>query len=392
MDTKKPKQKISLQEYRDRSKSKSPSKLDADSKSSVEGTADKREIAAGKHFTNEKSPPSDIKEGRIHNESDKELEEYQTVVSDDDDVIDISFDVRNMSIHEDGLDDEYTLDERTGEFIAKKPDKKINRALPEKSKLKLKKASSSSSTNETVKPSEGKPMGLSESPYFARSKGLTNSNQEQSQKADLSSLSLSERIKRRAGGDLSNERISAQSAGGAKHVGTGSGELNKTSSPVPDVIDLTEDEDSPAPEQARKADKQTAPVKSVDSNLNHPIKSTDTLLQQKQPIKTGDIFHGKNNQPVPSFESLSKQTTGQVTVVHPKQGEQWTSVRSQGDSSAGLSVGFKPAAASLHQSLQDDLRRRKELAKLLEKQKVCLGETTLRNKMLFEMLLKIRSH
>lgn len=316
MELTKPKQKLTLQEYRERSKSKSPQKPQEPGLSSE--TADKTNPTG----LEKEYDSSNTNNGKEPSRSEK-LEKSGS--DDDEDIIDVSFDLKRMIIG----------DQRTSSINI--PVKGTERTAEANSKLKLKLKKSTSDKDVS-----------SSTPQIVvdhKTKVEKQTDQVSGQGTDPTDVPLFERIKARTNSGKSDDGRDSPVVSKNSHSGT-----------IPDVIDLTEDEESPVPKPEKTVDQS---VTSKPSSSNHSVLSG----QLKQPVRSMEGFQSKPDSSLPSFESLNK-AAGQPPLA-PKQGDQWTAARN---------TGFQSAKDTLQQSLQRNLSRRNELAKLLEKQKVSVND------------------
>ena len=323
MDSSKPKQKISLQEYRERSKSKSPRKPDESDEVSepVESPEAQKGLESRTKRSNDGEKEADLRgEDKVVSESDDDDD-------DDDDVIDVSFDLNSMSISD----------------RSKKSEKK-DRVVGGT-------GSDKTTENLTVSVAKSKPKLNKSSSDLQDGVSKNKVPDESSRKAssDLASVPLSERVKSRTNSGNSTSKESSSM-------------VNKSKSEVmPDVIDLTSDEESPVPKPVKVVDQSVKP-KVVPVMLNS---SSAMAGSQKHFVEGSKSFQANPNSTMPSFELLNKQAGLQTIAPKPdnqsRQGNQWTVVRN---------AEFQSAKATLNQSLKEDLKIKQQLIATLEKQKV----------------------
>ena len=324
MDSSKPKQKISLQEYRERSKSKSPRKPDESDEVSepVESPEAQKGLESRTKRSNDGEKEADLRgEDKVVSESDDENDD------DDDDVIDVSFDLNSMSISDRSKKSE-KKDRVVGGTGSDKTTDNLTVSV-DKSKPKLNK--SSSDLQDGV------------------SKNKVPDESSRKASSDLASVPLSERVKSRTNSGNSTSKESSSM-------------VNKSKSEVmPDVIDLTSDEESPVPKPVKVVDQSVKP-KVVPVMLNS---SSAMAGSQKHFVEGSKSFQANPNSTMPSFELLNKQAGLQTIAPKPdnqsRQGNQWTVVRN---------AEFQSAKATLNQSLKEDLKIKQQLIATLEKQKV----------------------
>ncbi|WAR20822.1 TTF2-like protein [Mya arenaria] len=334
-DPGKPKAKISLQEYRERSKSKSQ----------INDSPNERESGQTKS-------------------SDSSVRRDERMMSVD--MADVSVDLANMSI--DQVDDSL-LDDQTGKFgkhtdyvhenisvtVNDGSDRHKTGATDDKTdRLKLKKSTSLSKCDDSEKDRNKAVLsrsGKSESALQVRGDGVqvikipaksngvevSRSGNVQTikmppqERGDVTQLALSERLKLKKG-NLSESHLTQPNIAVTK-VDIKPEQILRGS---PDVIDLTSDEESPVAQPMKKA------------------------VNQVQPIKSAVPIQPKPNEQMKSFGTLSQQAghVGQSSgTAH--QGPQFVTARSQ------LNNSGMPQGASL----QEDVERRENLRKLLDKQK-----------------------
>lgn len=332
MEEGKQKPKISLMEYRERVKSKSPAQPVNQPRKPDVSTNDKPSnqdrVAEMAQLTN----PGIREEGA-------------------DDIADVSLDMGSMSIDQ----GDANLDDKTGTLVENgkevKKVVKLTKSTSERTENRLKLKKSVSLTNAGEK-GTGNVLRSDKSDSSLLIKADEHHAKPAGDKDDLFNLPLSERLRMNSNpkSQSSPESVGqSQKPGGSQIIQTGS----------PDFIDLTEDEESPVPEPVRPKQLQ-------------PIKSKDTFQDEaNKPISNYETFGASKNHPIATFEALNRQPAPNVIHVPPKQSQQWTQAR---DPSNSAPQGFKPAANGLAQLVQDDITRRNKLVKLLEKQKVCSVE------------------
>ncbi|XP_052773741.1 transcription termination factor 2-like [Mya arenaria] len=353
-DPGKPKAKISLQEYRERSKSKSPRKPEDLFVPESDGSDADGQI---------NDSPNERESGQTKS-SDSSVRRDERMMSVD--MADVSVDLANMSI--DQVDDSL-LDDQTGKFgkhtdyvhenisvtVNDGSDRHKTGATDDKTdRLKLKKSTSLSKCDDSEKDRNKAVLsrsGKSESALQVRGDGVqvikipaksngvevSRSGNVQTikmppqERGDVTQLALSERLKLKKG-NLSESHLTQPNIAVTK-VDIKPEQILRGS---PDVIDLTSDEESPVAQPMKKA------------------------VNQVQPIKSAVPIQPKPNEQMKSFGTLSQQAghVGQSSgTAH--QGPQFVTARSQ------LNNSGMPQGASL----QEDVERRENLRKLLDKQK-----------------------
>ncbi|XP_053407442.1 transcription termination factor 2-like isoform X2 [Mercenaria mercenaria] len=348
MESGKQKQKISLAVYRERAKSKSPAKPENELEKVDEVTKGLEKKDEGK--------ASEI--ALLANPGIREERAMST-----DDVADVSIDLANMSIDQ---TDTY-LDEKTGTFIENGKAKESGKSdqqtglNPQKkdNKLKLKK---STSLTRTTEKDIGKMVRSDKSDSSLMMKDTDQKAKIADENSEMFSLSLSERLRIKSGGSQSGSSFDTQEnkvklqSGSQNGIGSldvnsaKPGNREKFLTRSPEVIDLTEDEESPVPE----------PVK-------HNQRQDSSNRETKKPDNIRETFGMGKKQPMESFQSLNKHPAPNVIHVPPKQSQQWIQPREPAQSHG--TQGFKPATEELEQMVKADIARRNELSKTLEKQK-----------------------
>ena len=352
--------KITLQEYRERTKAKSPIKptdtsgpnaaLVAsglyDAEKDLKQKKAERIIRVDKS-NDKQNPPSGehsiAKSDRCSDPARKRSERAMSV----DELSEMSYDIANMSIDD------------SSDVVGKPANKpqEESRVVEQKpyheNKLSMKKTVSSSQCSSQTAPSGLKPSSKSYSslssakPTTVIDERSTMNAAGQSKKLDSGScrLPISKDVKMM---DIPlSERI--------KMKNSGSQPLMITTKESTDTV---------------KA-KPPAGLQSSESNI---IDLTDDDDVNNEPVKPKTTQFGNNQSGMmASFQSINKQSglsqdTGKVSTG---QSQQWTQMR--GQTEAGIKTefnSFKPASHALQLSLQEDVKRRNELTKLLDKQKV----------------------
>jgi hypothetical protein len=333
MESEKPKQKLTIKEYRERSKSKSPGKPEDDLSKAIEKGLESR-------GDKQVSEIAMLANASIRDERAMSIDE----------VADVSIDLANMSIDQ----TDFFLDEKSGELVGNKKEKEIGVVEEQGSqkptnKLKLKKSVSLTKATEN----DVRKMRSEKSDSSLTLKAENKSNaphvNDNNGKFDLS---LSERVRIKSGGSQTVTEKDIKSGISEKINQPGTIKpvsKEKVVTGSPEIIDLTSDEESPVP------------VKSATHGLVH----TETKNQdKKKPDNVGEMFGMGMKQQLQSFQSLNKQPAPDVISV-PQNSQQWTQARDSAQSHC-----FKPGTAQLEQQVKADIARRNELSRLLEKQKV----------------------
>ena len=437
--------KISLQEYRDRVKAKSPNKPDNANEHRNNYSNDQ-----GKTFAS-------VRENRPRSE--------RAMSTDDIPLAEMSVDLANMSIDntEDGdvniidngrnkniqsnagIGQKVHLQDRdmTGLTMSKNVKDFVDKQSHE-NRLKLKKAVSSSqcssqsgqgltssSKSYGSLPSSTKPDNAERSKSGAAelNKAETKvtgqdtmtgssdnmSNKTKPKEAVPIQLSLADRLKLKAAGVKVYVNGKEDNPEAEEKQRTGSGTSSQTGSQS-EVIDLTEDEESPEPvkpkqtsatlqepvrpkhpsvniAQAVKLKQSNAPVFAPfkpPQNISKVSGSDPVRLKQhstnvpgengtNQSSTSSKQFGQNQHMKMSSFQSLSAQSSAKPTNL-PQTGDKgssqgWTELRGQ-TGAAGLgnqSSTLSQDRERLKVSLQDEISRRNQLTKLLEKQKVMYG-------------------
>ncbi|XP_052249589.1 uncharacterized protein LOC127857215 [Dreissena polymorpha] len=287
-----------------------------------------------------------------------------------------------MSI--DQLKESY-LDDRTGNILApnrdntqqqletNKQDKLSvtsngNGREPKVNKLKLSKSSSASKCDAASVGKSNPVLSRSEKSESALQKNKNDVNDNSTRKdPNVESQPLAEYIQQKTGKSLSLEVVKLPKERKEKVV----------HSQKPLVIDLTEDENIPAPVIKSTSQEKSFknPIEATKETSDQAIKPNENVSESSKPIKSAMPLNNNANQPMKSFEALSKQAGQFETGSHQEklgQGKQWTQARTQSTGPA-QQAGFKPATSLMHQSLQADIQARNELAKKLEKQKALVA-------------------
>ena len=356
--------KITLQEYRDRTKAKSPIKptdtSGPNAALAVSGLNDaekdlkqekaERTIRVDKSNDKQTPPSGEHSIAKSDRCSDLARKRSERAMSGDE-LSEISCDIANMSI-----DDSNDMVEKPGNK-PREESRVVEQKPHHENKLSMKKAVSSSQCSSQTAPSGLKPSSKSYS-SLSSAKHRTETAERstlnaagQGKKLDSGScrlpvskdvkmidIPLSERIKMKNSGSQplmtttkeSTDIVKAKPLAGLQSSETGS---------ASNIIDLTDDNDV----------------------NNEPVKPKTTQFGNNQSGKMA------------SFQSINKQSgssqgTGNVSTGHS---QQWTQMRGQAE--AGIKTefnSFKPASHALQLSLQEDVKRRNELTKLLDKQKV----------------------
>lgn len=361
-DSAKTKQKISLAEYRERTKSKSPIKLDVQPARIGCQNEDMNKLKEDGQRIGQISEMAKFVNPHIRENTDVSDDDVLNVS--DDDVVDVSTDIANMSIGPSDTYEKSGLLTPSGEVLMESPaDSRINNFSRDKDRLKLKKSLSVAKANvETGRVTESEKPDSPVLGYSAEENVETAERVKEKGKSNFT-LSLAERLKLKSVGNQSNSEVSREKVGTSKKGRTGS----------PDIIDLTEDEDSPVPEPVRPMEKAS-------------VRSLDTILTSK-PITVDKTFGAVSKQPASSFGSLNKEPSVKVISVEKHQ-QQWSQARepSKENATVRASEMFRKASDvlkdmqvssdtsqdlkdSLMQSLQKDIARRNDLGKLFEKQK-----------------------
>ena len=354
--------KITLQEYRERAKSKSPVKP-VESASAKQKTDDRcsENIVSVKTDEERDRPPVDLK-------PDRKNERAMST----DEVADVSFDLADMSI--DNTEDDRMKTSTCGGVPKVDSSVALQKPLNE-NKLKLKKAVSSTQCSSQL-PDSGlkstsksygslpiskpKPDSVVNHGDSGLNKASSTMNKPESggennkledilsKNSNYMALPLSERLKVKKDGSESHMATFQQTNSVKQKLVTNSSLQTGSQS---EVIDLTEDEEHPEP------------VKQGTATSN--------------PSK---LFGKDQNVKMPTFQSLSTQASSNKQLdstqkVSASQSQLWTEMRAQSglsSSSGSQARDFKPAKQELTQSIQEDTRRRNDLTKLLDKQKVRL--------------------
>ena len=371
--------KITLQEYRERTKSKSPNKVPPTTSQNTTPTGvsdadtdkvkNKSERTMSIDISEDKQNPSSDKHqiAKFAENLDASQKRSERAMSTDE-LSEMSFDMANMSI--DDSDDKVC---KTGDIPLKEADVMKEKTRDE-NKLKLKKALSSTNCS-SEPPTSGSSASskLYSSLPSAKPKTETNGRTDfaivssdvdiakggNNKLDDVSSknnkfinLPLSERIKIKAGSSQSELAKTHQSIDTKQKLKHGDGPGSQASTAT-EVIDLTEDDEN---------DKLVKP------------KATKDLTQQFGKDQSGRMatFQSLNKQSSLNQQSSISQDNGEISTV---QSQQWTQMRGQTGTTATSgsqhgTTSFKSASQALSQSLQEDIRRRNELTRLLDKQKV----------------------
>lgn len=352
--------KITLQEYRERAKSKSPMKPVESAKQKTDDSCSEKTVSMKTDEERDRLPV-DLK-------SDRKNERAISA----DEVADMSFDLANMSI-DNTEDDKMKTSTCSG---VPKVDSGVALQKPlNENKLKLKKAVSSTqcstqlpdsdlkSTSKSYgslplsKPKPDNVVGHGDSGFNEASSTMNKPESDRennklenilSKNSNYMALPLSERLKLKKDGSESHMTTLQQTNCLKQKLVTNPSSQTGSQS---EVIDLTEDEEHPEP-------------------VKH---GTATSNRSKQ-------FGKDQNMKMPTFQSLSKQASSNKQLdstqkVSVSESQLWTEMRAQSglsSSSGSEARDFKPAKQQLTQSLQEDIRRRNDLTKLLDKQKVGL--------------------
>ena len=441
--------KISLQEYRDRVKSKSPSKPDNANEHRNRDSNDLNEIGSA---DNGKT----VKSGR----EDRPRSE-RAMSTDDIPVADMSVDLANMSIDNTADDNVKTIDngknrniqsnagigqevdlqkrEKTSATVSMHDRNSVEKQSQE-NRMKLKKAvSSSQCTSQSGQglssssksygslPSSGKQDNTDKSSKSGAAElnktetkgrgpdtvmGSSSNASSKPREAIPIHLSLADRLQLKAAGVMVtvNGKEDNPSCNDKYRLGSGTSSQNGSQS---EVIDLTEDEESPKPVKPKQKSttlqdpvrpkqpsvniSQSVKPKQTNAPLFEPFKPPQTSaklsesVKPKQPIANipGETdrnqtsaslkqFGQNQNVKMSSFQSLSSQSsikpTNLVQTGEKGSSQGWTEIRGQtgatGSGNQGHSNTFKLASDKLKESLQEEVNRRNQLTKLLEKQKV----------------------
>ena len=356
--------KITLQEYRDRTKAKSPIKpTDTSGPSAALVTsglndAEKKlkqkkaeRIIRVDKSNDKQNPPSGehsiAKSDRCSDLARKRSERAMSV----DELSEMSSDIANMSI-----DDSSDVVGKP-ENVPREESRVVEQKPYHENKLSMKKAVSSSQCSSQTAPSGLKPSSKSYSSLSSAKPKTENDERStmtaagQGKKLDSGScrlpaskdvkmmdIPLSERIKMKNSSDSqpmisskeSTDTVKAKPPAGLQSSETGSGS---------NIIDLTDDDDV----------------------NNEPVKPKTNQF--------GTNHSGK----MASFQSINKQSGSSQDIgnVSTGQSQQWTQMRGQTEAGSKTEFNsFKPASHALQLSLQEDVKRRNELTKLLDKQKV----------------------
>lgn len=347
------KQKITLTEYRERAKSKSPAKLQVPDTSQDH----KPEITVERKARKEEAKVEEMV--RLVNPGIRE--ERATSI---DDVADVSLDLASMSIDE----TEPYLDDKTGKLV--KNGREMKQAEPQsdrtENRLKLKKSVSMSKT--VQKEAVGKMVRSDKSDSALMVKSGEKEKAE-SKDSDIFSLSLSERLRIKSSdsyqGKSSGLSLTKKFGDKIKTVSpdvielADAGNSNENGKPAnrkrTEIIDLTEDEESPEPLPVRSRD-------AIQGKINKQVMSEKSFGAQKKEEAVG--FERNQGS---SFESLNNQPASKVIHV-PVKSDHWRNPSQSGDTQ-----GFKPATDGLAKTVQDDIAKRNELVKLLEKKKALIA-------------------
>lgn len=347
MEAGREKEKITLAQYRERVKSKSPAKpVDDNQKSEI----------------SERKVESQVKEMvELANPGIREERAMST-----DDIADVSVDLANMSID---ATDTY-LDDKTGKLVENGQNVEFERVKESKRKenrLMLKKSVSLTKKNE--KEPIRKLLRAEKSDSSLPVKSVEEKSYSQDKNDTVFSLPLSERIRMKSGDSQAraDQSVCSSKQADKSQIQADSPTAfdlsDKSSSDrkekqrnrkkilagFPEVIDLTEDDESPEP--------------LLDKTENVQQKGYKDLLQrQTSPVMSKETFGLERSQGA-TFESLNKKPDTKVIHV-PTQSRQWR------DPHSGHTQDSKPASDGLFQTVQADIAKRNELAKLLEKQKV----------------------
>ena len=443
--------KITLQEYRDRAKSKSPSKPDNANEHRNKDSNDLNKIGSAE-------------KGKTFDRARQDRPRSERAMSTDD-VADMSFDLANMSI--DNTEDDKVKTNNSGRHrnmnsnagikpktdlqnretttneTSTRPDRDSVEKQSQGNRLKLKKAVSSSQCSSKSDsglvsssksygslPSSGKPDNAEKSGLYSSKSGAIESNKVDIKRTETDTakrssdntsskpkeaipihLSLADRLKLKAAGVKVYRDGKEDNPGGSEKYKPGSGSSSQTGSQS-EVIDLTEDEESPEPVRPKQTStNHQEPVRPKQSNVNisqsvkpkqtnstlfEPFKLTQTSANQSvkpkqtsanlaEPVDPKQTsanmmkpFGQNQNVKMSSFQSLSSQSSSKPTnlVQTGENGtsQEWTQMRGQsgaaGSGNQGQSNPFKLASERLNESLQEEINRRNQLTKLLEKQKV----------------------
>ncbi|KAL4231279.1 transcription termination factor [Mactra antiquata] len=336
LDVVKPKQKISLTEYRQRKKSKSPRKTDENPTSYRDGFCKASEMIGLVNpgireerlmSTDDVSESVDHRKERLMSTdsvSENVFQRNERLMSTDD-VADVSLDLANMSIDQDGP----YLDETTGELVEKKTSKN-SKTGDEKLRDKVKRCGTDEKGNGVQKPVD---VPVADS----TDNNIDNIKTDNSRRVGKSSgvgQSLSERTHLELEKSV-NSRLDepCSKVSSSKKLLTG----------APEVIDLTTDEESPEPVQ------KFQPLKAKDNNIS------------------GKVF-GNVSAPVTSFKSLSKES---ITGAIPKQSNlssNWTVVRDKTQCD-----NIRQENEEVAQDIKKDIGEINELLKLPQKQKTLVA-------------------
>lgn len=353
MEAGKKREKITLTQYRERVKSKSPAKpVDDDQESEIlERRKDRKDESKVKEMVELVNPG--IREERAMST---------------DDIADVSVDLANMSID---VTDTY-LDEKTGKLVENGKNVEFERVKEPKrieNRLMLKKSVSLTKTNE--KEPVGKLLRADKSDSSLIVKSVEEKSDPENENDAVVSLPLLERIRMKSGDSQANadQRVCSSKLADKSQIQAdipAALDLHDKSSfrndrnekqrnrekilaGSPEVIDLTEDEESPEPLLLKTKNVQQKVYK-------------DSLQRQTSPVMSKETF-GLERSQCASFESLNKKPDTKVIPV-PTQSRQWR------DPLSGHAQDLKPTSDGLFQTVQADIAKRNELAKLLEKQKV----------------------
>ena len=355
--------KITLQEYRDRTKAKSPIKpTDTSGPSAAlvasglnDAEKDLKQKKAERIIRVDKSndkqnPPSGehsiAKSDRCSDLARKRSERAMSV----DELSEMSCDIANMSI-----DDSSDVVGKPGNK-PREESRVVERKPHHENKLSMKKAVSSSQCSSQTAPSGLKPSSKSYS-SLSSAKPKTETN----------------------------ERSTMNAAGQGKNLDSGSCRLPVSKDDKMMDIPLSErikmKNSGPQPLLTTKESTDIVKAKppaglqsSETGSASHIIDLTDDDDVNDEPVKPKTTQFGTNQSgKMASFQSINKQSglsqdIGNVSTGHS---QQWTQMRGQAE--AGIKTefnSFKPASHALQLSLQEDVKRRNELTKLLDKQKV----------------------
>lgn len=305
----KPKQKITLSQYRERAKSKSPAKEDGQIGEQQDVFCKTSEMIGlvNPGIREERSVSTYEVPGNPDFHDDR-LESINSVA-------DVSVDLANMSIEQ----SEPYLDETSGKFV-----------VHGKSKCKpvVEHGPTSIETFEGENKLNLKSSSIRLESYSDKNK---NENKDFSNKYSMLNVPLSERIGKKSGRSNQSKAFITASEGS-----TTSKEKIKT---APDIIDLTENEESPE------------------------------LIEKFQALKTSvssasDTVFGASA-PMASFENLTKSSTSIQAPVQDKPVQKWTEIRDK-----NRSQDVRTSHETMAQSIRLTIGRRNELMKALRKQKV----------------------